>query len=158
MHTLIQNIICIFSSILGILGYICVYKNRNHTPRCLMREAGSYFLWLYCYMSSNEVLTEELLHLATAELATALNDILPPPNEYQHNFSDNFERKIQMLIKGIGTKCYTAAIQDSVIHKYVKRRFGFIPNRRSITPTTVVTHCYCYKNDVYFSWVNFLDC
>lgn len=58
-------------------------------------------------MISNDVLTEELLQQATAELATALNDSMPPPNECQHKFSDRFEEKMQSLIKGIGTTCYT---------------------------------------------------
>ena len=68
-------------------------------------------------MIPNEVLTEELLQQAAAELATALNDSLPHPNECQHKFSDDFEEKMRFLIKGIGTKCYTVAIQDSVIRK-----------------------------------------
>lgn len=68
-------------------------------------------------MIPNEVLTEELLQQAAAELATALIDSLPPPNECQHKFSDVFERKMQPLINGIGATCYTVAIQDSLIHK-----------------------------------------
>lgn len=68
-------------------------------------------------MIPNEVLTEELLQKAASELTTAINDSLPPPNECQHKFSDRFEEKIQSLIRGIGTTCYTVAIQDSVIHK-----------------------------------------
>ena len=68
-------------------------------------------------MISNEVLTEQLLQQAAAELAKALNNSLPPPNECQHTFSDDFERKMQSLIRGIGTTCYTVAIQDSVIRK-----------------------------------------
>ena len=68
-------------------------------------------------MIPNEVLTEELLQQAAAELATALNDSLPPPKECQHKFSDSFEEKMQALIRNIGTTCYTVTIQDSVIHK-----------------------------------------
>ena len=68
-------------------------------------------------MIPNGFPTEELLQQAAAELATALNNSLPPPNECQHKFSDEFERKMQPLIKGIGTTCYTATIQDPVIHK-----------------------------------------
>ena len=68
-------------------------------------------------MIPNEVLTEELLQQAATEFATALNDSLPPPNECQHRFSDGFEKKMQSLIRGIGTKCYTVTIQDSIIHK-----------------------------------------
>ena len=68
-------------------------------------------------MIPNDVLTEELLQQAAAELASAINDSLPSPSKYQHKFSDAFEEKMQSLIKGIGTTCYTVAIQDSVIHK-----------------------------------------
>ena len=68
-------------------------------------------------MIPNDVLTEELLQQAAAKLATALNDSLPPPHECQHKFSDDFERKMQSLIKGIGATYYTVAIQDSVFRK-----------------------------------------
>ena len=49
-------------------------------------------------MILNEVLTEELLQQAAAELTTALIDSLPPPNECHHKFSDGFEEKILVLI------------------------------------------------------------
>lgn len=81
-------------------------------------------------MIPNEVFTEELLQQAASELATAFNDALPPPNKCQHKFSDEFEEKMQSLIRGIGTKCYSIAIQESMIYKLVKWRFGFIPNLR----------------------------
>ena len=68
-------------------------------------------------MIPNGLLTEELLQQVAAELATTLNDSLPPPNECQHKFSDIFEEKMQALIKNIGATCYTVAIQDSVIRK-----------------------------------------
>lgn len=68
-------------------------------------------------MIPTEVLTEELLQQAAAELATALNSSLPHPNECQHQFSDAFEEKMQSLIRNIGTTCYTVAIQDSMIRK-----------------------------------------
>ena len=48
-------------------------------------------------MIHNEVFTEKLLQQAAAELATALNDNLPPPSECQHKFSDGFEEKIVKL-------------------------------------------------------------
>ena len=44
-------------------------------------------------MIPTEVLTEELLQQAAAELATALNDSLPSPTECQHKFSHTFEEK-----------------------------------------------------------------
>ena len=68
-------------------------------------------------MIPTEVLTEELLQQAAAELATALNDSLPPPKECQYKFSDAFEEKMQALIRNIGTTCHTVTIQDSMIYK-----------------------------------------
>ena len=68
-------------------------------------------------MIPNEILTDGLLRQDAAELATALNGSLPPPNQCQHKFSDKFEEKMQSLINGIGTKCCAVAIQDSVIRK-----------------------------------------
>ena len=68
-------------------------------------------------MITNEILTDRLLQQAASELATALNDSLPPPDECQHKFSNSFEEKIHTLINGIGTKCYTVAFQDSMIRK-----------------------------------------
>ena len=68
-------------------------------------------------MITTKDLTKELLQQASAELATALNDSLPPPTECQHKFSADFEEKMHSLIRGIGTKCYTVAIQDPVIRK-----------------------------------------
>lgn len=68
-------------------------------------------------MVANEILSEELLQQAVSKLATALIDNLPPPYECRHNFSDKFEQKMQSLFRGIGTKCYTVAIQNSVIRK-----------------------------------------
>ena len=68
-------------------------------------------------MISTEIFTEELLQQAAAELATAPNDSLSPPCECRHKFSNKFEEKMQSLIMGIGTKCYTVAFQDSVIRK-----------------------------------------
>jgi len=68
-------------------------------------------------MISDDVLTEELLQQAAAELAKVLNNSLPSPKECQHRYSDAFEEKMQALIRGIGATCYTVAIQDSMIHK-----------------------------------------
>lgn len=68
-------------------------------------------------MYSNAMYIATHLQQAATKLATALNDSLPPPDECQHTFSDDFERKMQSLIRDIGTKCYTVAIQDPVIRK-----------------------------------------
>ena len=68
-------------------------------------------------MITEEIFSDELLQQAATELAEAINDSLPTPNECQHKFSDGFEEKMQSLIRGIGSKCYTVTIQDSMLHK-----------------------------------------
>lgn len=68
-------------------------------------------------MITEEIFSDELLQQAVAELAAAINNSLPPPAECQHKFSHAFEEKMCSLISGIGTKCYTVSIQNSVIHK-----------------------------------------
>ena len=68
-------------------------------------------------MVVNEVFLKSYYKQAASELAAALINYLPSPNECRHKFSDKFEEKMRSLIRGLGTKCYTVAIQDSVIHK-----------------------------------------
>ena len=68
-------------------------------------------------MIPNEVLTEELLQQAAEEYAEGIIASLPSPKECNHKFSDEFEEKMQSLIRGIGNKSFTVAIQDSVIYK-----------------------------------------
>jgi len=83
-------------------------------------------------MIPNEVLSEELLQHATAELSMAFNNSLPSPNECLHKFSVAFKEKMKSLIKGIGITCYTLAIQDSA-----NRQPIFCPIAGSIVPTYV---------------------
>ena len=68
-------------------------------------------------MIPNEVLTEELLQQAAEQYAEAIIARLPAPKACNHQFSDEFEEKMQSLIRGIDTKSCTVAIQDSVSHK-----------------------------------------
>ena len=68
-------------------------------------------------MVPEEMLSDEVLRQAAEKCAEAIIASLPAPEEYNHKFSGEFEEKMQSLIKGIGTTCYTVAIQDSVIHK-----------------------------------------
>lgn len=68
-------------------------------------------------MIPNEVLTEELLQQAAVELATHSMTACCLPMNVSSKFSDEFEEKMQSLIKDIGSTCYTITIQDSVIHK-----------------------------------------
>ena len=47
------------------------------------------------------MLSEELLKQAAEELALALIDSQPEPEECQHQFSEKFESKMQMLLSSI---------------------------------------------------------
>lgn len=47
------------------------------------------------------MLSEELLKQAVEELALALIDRLPEPEKCQHQFSEKFECKMQMLLLNI---------------------------------------------------------
>lgn len=68
-------------------------------------------------MIPNEVLTEELLQQAAKQYAEGIIASIPSPKECNHKFSDEFEEKMQLLIKGIDTTCCTVVTQDSMIHK-----------------------------------------
>ena len=47
------------------------------------------------------MLSEELLKQAAEELALAMNESLPKPEECQHQFSEEFERKMQLLLSSV---------------------------------------------------------
>ena len=47
------------------------------------------------------MLSEELLKQAAEELALALNESLPKPEQCQHQFSEEFERKMQLLLASV---------------------------------------------------------
>ena len=44
------------------------------------------------------MLSEEILKQAAEELALALNESLPEPEQCQHQFSEEFESKMQRLL------------------------------------------------------------
>jgi len=68
-------------------------------------------------MIPEEMLSDEVLRQAVGKCAEAIIASLPTPEECNHKFSKRFEEKMQSLINGIGTKCYTVAIQDFTINK-----------------------------------------
>ena len=68
-------------------------------------------------MIPEEMLSDEVLRQAAEKCAEAIIASLPAPEECNHKFSKRFEEKMQSLINGIGTKCYTVAIQDFTINK-----------------------------------------
>ena len=47
------------------------------------------------------MLSEELLKQAAEELALALIDSLPKPEQCQHQFSEEFENKMKILLSSI---------------------------------------------------------
>ena len=47
------------------------------------------------------MLSEELLKQAAEELAVAMIESLPKPEQCQHQFSEKFESKMQMLLLSI---------------------------------------------------------
>ena len=47
------------------------------------------------------MLSEELLKQAAEELALAMNESLPKPEECQHQFSEEFECKMQLLLSSV---------------------------------------------------------
>lgn len=68
-------------------------------------------------MIPEEMLNDELLRQATEQYAETIIASLPAPEDCNHKFSKQFEEKMQSLINGIGTNCYTITIQDPVISK-----------------------------------------
>ena len=63
------------------------------------------------------MLSEELLKQAAEELAFALNDSLPNPEQCQHQFSEEFERKMQLLLYSVPTNTQIAVVAHEPIYK-----------------------------------------
>ena len=68
-------------------------------------------------MIPEEMLSDEVLRQAAEKCAEAIIASLPATEGCNHKFSDEFEEKMQSLIRSIGNKSFTVAIQDSVIYK-----------------------------------------
>ena len=49
------------------------------------------------------MLSEEMLTQAAEELAQAMNESLPKPEQCQHQFSDKFEAKMRALLSPLPT-------------------------------------------------------
>ena len=62
-------------------------------------------------------MSEELLKQAAEELALAMNDSLPKPEQCQHQFSEEFERKIQLLLSSVPTNTQIAVVVPESIYK-----------------------------------------
>ena len=63
------------------------------------------------------MLSEELLKQAAQELALAMTDSLPKPEQCQHQFSEEFERKIQLLLSSVPTNTQIAVVVPEPIYK-----------------------------------------
>ena len=63
------------------------------------------------------MLSEELLKQAAEELAIALNKSLPNPEQCQHQFSEEFERKMQLLLSSVPTNTQIAVVAPEPIYK-----------------------------------------
>ena len=63
------------------------------------------------------MLSEELLKQAAEELALAMNDSLPKPEQCQHQYSEEFERKIQLLLSSVPTNTQIAVVVPESIYK-----------------------------------------
>ena len=63
------------------------------------------------------MLSEELLKQAAEELALVLNESLPKPEECQHQFSEEFERKMQLLLSYVPTNTQIAVVVPEPIYK-----------------------------------------
>lgn len=54
--------------------------------------------------------SEELMKQAAEELALAMNESLPKPEECQYQFSEEFERKMQLLLSSVSINTQIAVV------------------------------------------------
>ena len=62
------------------------------------------------------MLSEELLKQAAEELAFALIEGLPEPEQCQHQFSEEFECKMQFLLSYVQPNTEIAVVAPELIH------------------------------------------
>ena len=60
------------------------------------------------------MLSEELLKQAAEEFALAINESLPKPEQCQHQFSEEFERKIQLLLSSVPINTQIAVVASEL--------------------------------------------
>lgn len=56
------------------------------------------------------MLSEELLKQAAEELALAMNESLPEPEQCQHQFAEAFESKMQFLLSSVPINTQIAVV------------------------------------------------
>lgn len=62
------------------------------------------------------MLSEEILKQAAKELALALNESLPKPEQCQHQFSDEFERKMQLLLSSVPPNAQIEGVAPELLY------------------------------------------
>ena len=62
------------------------------------------------------MLFEELLKQVAEEFALAMNDSLPKPEQCQHQFSEEFERKMQLLLSSVPTNTQIEVVAPELIY------------------------------------------
>ena len=60
------------------------------------------------------MLSEELLKQAAEEFALAINESLPKPEQCQHQFSEEFERKMQFLLSSVPINTQIAVVASEL--------------------------------------------
>lgn len=62
------------------------------------------------------MLSEEILKQAAEELALALNESLPEAEQCQHQFSEEFESKMQLLLSSVPTSTQIEVVAPELIY------------------------------------------
>ena len=62
------------------------------------------------------MLSEEMLKQAAEELAFALIESLPKPEQWQHQFSEEFERKMQLLLASVPNNTQVEVVAPEPIY------------------------------------------
>ena len=63
------------------------------------------------------MLSEELLKQAAEEFALAMNESLPKPEQCQHQFLEELERKMQLLLSSVPPNTKIEVVAPELIYK-----------------------------------------
>ena len=63
------------------------------------------------------MLSDELLKQAAEEFALAMNESLPKPEQCQHQFSEEFERKMQLILSSDPPNTKIEVVAPELIYK-----------------------------------------
>ena len=62
------------------------------------------------------MLSEELMKQAAEELGLAMNESLPKPEQSQHQFSEEFEHKMQLLLSSVPPNTKIEVVSPEMIY------------------------------------------